>query len=311
MTLSTNRTLSILIVIICGWYLVLCTKHYFNQRPLWNDEEAVLESVQEYSPNQMFSQPLMAFQVFPRCYLFLIQQFSKQFDYHLLSLRFFAFLFMLSAFGVWLKIAKYEFREPFAYLTFVLSWCASAVLIYYSAELKQYSLDVFAASLFILFVYHQQRLQEHTNKWLYPIILILLPVFGLFSYPAFIMAMIPLYNLFIYGLRDRKRFKYFSIYSVSLIIVLLTSYFIDMRYRHLSVVSEGFADYFISFKSAEEFFKTFGEGVSNLFLRWFAQLPKIVKKMCIPFMITSSATSLDVILVFKRLLVLYSSTLIL
>ena len=72
-----------------AWYVTLAAAHYFNQRPMWNDEACVFESIQYFNPQQMFTAQLRAVQVFPRVYLFLIQQFSGLFDFHLLSLRFF------------------------------------------------------------------------------------------------------------------------------------------------------------------------------------------------------------------------------
>jgi hypothetical protein len=75
--------------VVVAWYVALATTHYFNQRPMWNDEACVFESIEHFEPRQMFTTPLRALQVFPRVHLFLIQQFSKVFDFHLLSLRFF------------------------------------------------------------------------------------------------------------------------------------------------------------------------------------------------------------------------------
>ncbi len=118
------------------WYVILCAAHLFSGRPLWNDEECVFRSIQTFGAYQMFHEPLRSLQVFPRVYLFLIQAFSRLFDFSLVSLRFFSFIAMLAAFFVWQKIARRELAGKLSYLTFVVSWCASAVLIYYSAELK-------------------------------------------------------------------------------------------------------------------------------------------------------------------------------
>src|SRR3989338_9085496 len=186
---------SAIIIITMLWYLSLCLANYFSLRPLWNDEECVLRSLKLFTPARIFNEPLVALQVFPRVYLFLIQKISQPFDFHLLALRFFSFVCMLAAFFVWMKIARYEFKNKIDRLAFALSWCASAVLIYYSAELKQYSMDVLAAALFLLFLYNQERFEKEKPFWLYACTLVSLPVLLLFSYPALFFCFVPLYNL--------------------------------------------------------------------------------------------------------------------
>ena len=185
---------------------------------------------------------------------------------------------MIGGFLLWLKLAKYEMRNKLEYLTFVLSWPASALLIYYSAELKQYSMDVFIGAIFLLFLYNQQRLQENKNIKLYVLLLIVLPALGLFSYTAFLFMALPFYNLIIYAMRDRSCLRFLIIYGASLMCFISVAYFFDMRLRPQAIVTEGFNDYFISFESAPEFFKTLGEGTNNIFSRWFAEKPKIIKK---------------------------------
>jgi len=189
-----NKIFSSIIFLLACWFILLCSVHLFQQKPMWNDEIAVFESIKQFTVQQMFSQKLMAVQVFPRAYLFVIQQFSKMFDYSLWSLRLPSFICMILAFLLWLKIARIGIKDRWQYLAFVCSWIASGLLLYYSAELKQYSMDVLVAAVFIYFLYHQKKLQYKNDKrtvW----ILALLPVFGFFSYPAFLLMMLPLYNL--------------------------------------------------------------------------------------------------------------------
>ena len=125
-------------LILVTWYVTLAAAHYFNQRLMWNDEACVFESIQYFEPLQMFTTQLRAVQVFPRVYLFLIQQFSGLFDFHLLSLRFFSFVAMLTAFWFWLKLARPLLKADSAYWTYLFSWAASVPLVYYAAELKPY-----------------------------------------------------------------------------------------------------------------------------------------------------------------------------
>lgn len=263
-------------LILVAWYVALAAAHYFNQRPMWNDEVAVFESIEHFRPHQMFTTPLRAAQVFPRVHLFLIQQFSGLFDFHLLSLRFFSFIAMLGAFWLWLRLARPLLKADSACWTYLFSWAASVPLVYYAAELKPYSTDVLAGAIFMTFLCHEDGLRARDARK-YRFVLAALPALGLFSYPAFLFGLIVLYNLVVAALKDRARWRDCSLYAVSLAGFILLSYAIDMRLRPVAVVTAGFGDYFISFSSAGEFFKTLGEGINNLFSRWFGERPKTIK----------------------------------
>ncbi|MBN1869836.1 MAG: glycosyltransferase family 39 protein [Candidatus Omnitrophica bacterium] len=260
------------------WYIFLCSVHLYKQRSLWNDEECVLRSIENFSAKQMFGEDLMAYQVFPRVYLFLIQQFAKLFDFSRLALRLPSFICMIAAFLLWLRIARNSIKDRWQYLAFVCSWPASGMMLYYSAELKQYSMDVLAAALFILFLCRQDALRRERPRR-YMAALIALPALGLFSYPAFLIAMIPLYNLVVLSIREKACRKYLAVYAMSLTVIILLSYFIDMRHRPTDVLSREWRDYFVSFASLSEFLQSLGEGINNLFSRWFVEYPKFFKSL--------------------------------
>lgn len=279
---SVDQLLPWAIFLSAFWYLSLCLANYLTQRPLWNDEQCVFNNIKALDIKQMFGQPLSNDQVFPRAYLFVIQRFSQIFDFHLLALRLPSFLCMIAAFFVWLKISAREFKNRLEYLTFVLSWSASAVLIYYAAELKQYSMDVLTAALFIWFLYNEAYIRLRNQKE-HRLILIALPLLGLFSYPAFLFCFIILYNLILSAWHERSARTDLVNYVIALVVCLTVSYFFDMRFRHLETVTKGFGDYFVYFSSAGEFLKTFGEGTMNLFSRWFVERPKILKQIGIGF----------------------------
>ena len=280
---SKERCLRGMTTIAIGWYLLLCVLHLFSLRPLWNDEECVFKSVEAFSPKDFFTKLLLAFQVFPRVYLFLIQQISKPFHFHLLMVRLPSFLCMVGAFFVWLKIASYEFKNRLHYLTFVLCWGASAVLIYYAAELKPYSMDVLVGALFILFLYRQEELEKNQTALKYSLILTALPALVLFSYPAYVFVFLPLYNLLLPRKKAKGQLLFLMIYTGSLLTFGLFSYYFDVRLRPVEALTDGFHDYFISFASTGEFFKTLGEGTMNLLSRWFVERPKILKQIGVFF----------------------------
>ena len=262
-----------MILALMGWYLFLITIHYVNQRPLWNDELCVFASIKDYSFEQLFTIPLSHVQQFPKVYVFLIQQLSAPFHFSLLSLRFLPFIFMLGAFFVWMRIAAKELRSVPQRICFVLCFAASIPLIYYAAELKQYSMDVFAGSLFILLCMNQLALQQ-SRPGLYKAILVLMPMLGLFSYTAFLFFIFPLYNII--RSREWKNLNCF-LYLMSCVIVLLFVYVYDVRISNGAALREYWQEYMISFQSIPDFLRTFVEGVNNLISRWFAEMPKWVR----------------------------------
>ena len=280
---DTERFLACAIAAAALWYVALCLVGYLSQRPLWNDEECVLRSLKAFNVQQMFGAELAADQVFPRAYLFLIQQLAKPFHFHLLLLKLLPLLSMLLAFFLWIKIARDEFTDKAQLLTFVLSWPASAVLIYYASELKQYSMDVLVAAVFLRFICYRERPENTKRDLKDTVLLISLPFLGFFSYIAFLFALILFYDLCVAAFNGKTARRRVVLYGVSLLTVCLLSYFFDMRYRHASVVTKGFHDYFISFDSLPEFLKTLGEGTNNLFSRWFVERPKILKMIGVFF----------------------------
>ncbi len=254
-----------------GWYLLLLTVHYFNQRPLWNDEALVLDSVRNLHNGLLFAQPLESHQAFPRLYLWLIQQFSRPFDYHVLALRFFPFAAMAAAFLLWVQIAHRRWGDSPAMLTFCLCWTASVPLIYYGAELKQYSVDVLAAALIttILIACAQRRLSY--------VFFLCIPFLGFFSYAALFLMLIPLYQLARLTPKDAQARRILTPFAGLYFVVLACLYYFDWRVSIPKLLEIYWHDYFISFSSIGDFFKTLGEGINNLISRWFVEKPKFFR----------------------------------
>lgn len=277
-------------ILIALWYVTACGVHYFSQRPLWNDELAVFDSIQDFYPSDFFTRELETFQVFPRLYLFYIQSFAKLFDNSVLSLRFFSLVCMMAAFAVWVRVARRELKNPLEFLAFVLCWAASAPLIYYSAELKQYSMDVLVSGIFMSFLYTQEKLRSSVGDRRYMMMLVFLPVLVMFSYPAYFFLAFPLWNLAAAVKTDRSQLKFILAYFCSLVVFVTCSYLFDIRLRPVDIVSFGFNDYFISTDSVKGFFQTFGEFVNNIFSRWFVELPKVYRKLARFFMLFGLVT---------------------
>lgn len=276
--------MKVLFVGLAVWYVSVCVAHYTYQRPLWNDELAVYDSIRDFKPHQFFSQPLQTTQVFPRVYLFLIQCFAGLFNDSLLSLRFFAFVAMLAAFALWQNIARRELKTPAEQLTFMLCWVASVPLIYYSAELKQYSMDVLLAGVCVWFLGHQHSIRS-SSQTRYVLALTLLPIAVFFSYPAYFFLPLIFWNLWLEGRDDPSRRRHIAIYLLSLGVCVTLSYLLDIRHRPVKDVTAGFSDYFIQMDSIGHFFQSLGEGVNNLFSRWFVELPKVFRRVGRMFML--------------------------
>ncbi len=272
------RKLQLVIYSIVGWYLLLIILHYFNQRPLWNDEYCIFLNIYGRSVADFFQGPLTHFQQFPRIYLYFIGQWARIFNFHLLALRFFPFVCMSSAFFIWLYLAKKQVRSVMGLLTFFLCWVASAPLIYYAAELKQYSMDVLATTVFLLFLYHQKNLQQNVSGVAYALILMVLPLFGLFSYPVFFFLLLPIYNILVDIRNNPRLWPFLVIYLMSCLSVFGVVYCLDLRVSNVAMLGADWHDHMISLHSAKEFLKTLGENLDNLISRWFVERPKWIRR---------------------------------
>ncbi len=259
------KCLRCIILIVAGWYLALVTVHYFNQRLLWNDEQCILKSIEGYSVKEIFSQPLASLQVFPRGYIFAIQQFAGQFHHHLLALRFLPFVCMIGAFVIWARVAALELRSTAWLIIYLLTWTASIPLVYYAAELKQYSMDVLACGVCLWFLY------RGFNCWW-----CLLPLFSLVSYPSVFWMPIFAWNLCVH-VRQTRQWMPLAIYSAAALSALALSYHFDLSVSGGAVVGKHWQDHFISFDSVQDFFKSLGQGFDNLTSRWFAERPKWIR----------------------------------
>jgi hypothetical protein len=263
--MRTHRALASFLV---GWYLLLSFGHYLNQRPLWNDEQCVLNNILQLKPAELFSRPLLSNQAFPRAYLWVIQQVSGPFHQHLLVLRFFSLLAMLGAFVVWLKIGRRVLENSWDFVLFVGCWGASMPLVYYAAEIKPYSMDVLVSGLVVLFL-----LDPQTYRKAWP----LLPWLGLFSYAAVFLTFLPLYQLIHDSLRQRRWLPELSLYLGSCALVGALLYLFDFRVSAHYLLEECWHDYFISLHSLKDFLNSLGKGLNNVIGRGFAESPKWVK----------------------------------
>lgn len=273
---------SVYLLSICCLFIFLCTVHYLRGRPLWLDEQSVFKSVEQNSTLDFFTKPLQAGQIFPRLYLCVIQKTAQWTGLSVWGVRLLPFISMLLAFYVWLQVGRLALKDNKQYLVFVFCWIASVPLIYYSAELKQYSMDVLVSGCFTLFLYHQENLARNLSSLKYTILLVSLPFLGLFSYPAFLFMIFPLYNMLTVL---RRQWLQIGLYAMVCMIVVAMLYAFDLGTTHVTMDTQGFLDYSLSFQSVPEFFRSLGEGTMNLFSRWFTEQPRFMKRIGIFFMV--------------------------
>jgi len=273
--MDTLRPGRVFILILIGWYLILALGHFFNQRPLWNDEQCVLNNIAQLKPHEFFTRPLLSDQAFPRLYLWLIQQFTKPFHQNLLSLRLFSLMAMIGAFFIWLQIACRVFRHSWDLILFIGCWCASMPLVYYAAELKPYSTDVLISGLIVLFLYEQNEIKKDVRR--HRTLLFCLPLLGLWSYPAIFLLLLPLFNLIRGCFDERQGRTELSFYLAGCALALGLVFFFDLRVSAHYLMEEFWHDYFISIDSLKHFLNSFGKGMNNLVGRPFAESPRWVK----------------------------------
>jgi hypothetical protein len=135
--------------------------------------------------------------------------------------------------------------ERFANLFALAAFAVGNYLIYYSAELKQYSTDVFLALALLLF-FHQHLIKLTTARDF--MILAGLGILALcFSYPAlFILAAIGI-TLFLHYWQDRRRMLWISLTGALWIATFLFLYFALLRHQTQDTYLITFWDNLLSF----------------------------------------------------------------
>jgi len=280
-----NIPLNYLIVFGICFYLLLCAVHFSSGRPLWLDENSVLENIRDLTPCEIFG-PLKNNQGWPRLYLFFVQKVSQVFHYNVYALRSLPFAAMIAAFFLWLRIYRKEEGVGTEYILFILAWCGSHFMTYYAAELKHYSADVLVAALFTWFILTQRKSVEYPKKY-GPFLAVgyaLLPFLILFSYTGYFFVLIPFYNVLMGIRQDRRNIFYAYVYTAAMLAAVVISYHFDVRYTLSDKALRTYwGDYFISVSSPGAFLSSFTEGIRNLFSRWFIET-KLIRRIMTVFL---------------------------
>ncbi len=278
-----------LVVACISWFIFLCLLHYFSQRPLWLDENFILENIKSLNLGETLG-PLKNCQAFPRIYLIVIKYLSQKFNYNTLSLRFFALISMLSAFFIWAKIYKRELPYKWHSLLALFSFASSYYLSYYASELKHYSMDVLVIGIFCLYLaYQKQYLDKRLSKF-FIITTLLLPFTIFFSYSSFFIFWIVIYNFLFIVKKNPKVFTLLIIYAFMCLLFIIFVFSFDLKYTLSDqALFSYWKDYFLCTNSFYCFIKSFTEGLRRLSVWWFGNSAffRRVASFLIPFFIFS------------------------
>lgn len=273
-------------------FIVLCLLHYFSQRPLWGDEQFILNNLESLSGFEIFG-PLKDSQAFPRVYLRGVQFLSKLFNYSVLSLRFLPLLCSIVAFFIWKKLYKQVLSGPWLRLLALFSLGGSYYFSYYAAELKHYSMDVLVVAIFCLYLGYQRKLTASKPSKMFMAATLFLPLTLFFSYTAFLLFWVVSYNFLFLIVRNKKLAPLAIIYTVSSALAAVSVYFIDLRYNFATVgLFSYWNDYFVCIDSVYCFFKSFSEGLRKLATWWFGNIDFLKRgaSFVIPFFAISMFT---------------------
>jgi len=250
--------------------------HYFSFRELWLDETSIFNNLKNLSYPQLIG-PLKNCQAFPRAYLLLIKFFSERFNYSILSLRFFPLISMLLAFLIWIRIYRKIFSFSWKLVLALLSFAGSYALIYYSSELKQYSLDVLVYGVFVLYLIYQQNFQDKKPSLNFTISTFFLPFLIPLSYSSIFIFWVPAYNFLIMWRKNKQMKQILIIYTVLSILFCTLLYHSDLRFVFLSsCLFQYWEGYFLCTDSFYCFINSFGEGLSRIVV-WFFGTEKFLK----------------------------------
>jgi hypothetical protein len=248
-------------------FFFLCLLHYFSQRPLWGDENFVLENIKNIT--NIFG-PVRNVQTFPRVYLSMFKALGSVFDYSVLSLRFLSLLSMSFAYIIWARIYKKLFGENWQFILGVFAFTSSYYLSYYASEFKPYSMDVLVAGIFTLVLLHQRQWYAKQIPIKFYLIAVLLPLTLFFSYASLFLFWTVGYNCLFIARRNKSIWPLFVVYCCISALCLVMIYNFDLQYSAFDRGLVSYWDsYFVCYTSFGCFFSTFGEGLRRLATFWF------------------------------------------
>lgn len=226
--------------------IVLRLRQFFFNRSLWLDEAALSLNIMSRSYTRL-AQPLDYNQGAPIGFLFVEKSITSIFGPSEFTLRLFPLLCSIISLIIFLELAKYVLNS-FSIPLSIFLLAVSKNLIYYSSEVKQYSIDVFVVLVLLFFAC------EITTKGLTWGRLIFFSFFGSmviwFSHPAlFVLAGTGSYFL-ISSIQKRRweKIPWVLIMGMSWLLSFGIIYFLSLRSLETNEVLTNFwKNYFAPF----------------------------------------------------------------
>ncbi len=148
----------ILIILLIG--LGLRSYQYFMGRSLWHDEAHLALNFVDHGFAGL-TKPLDNYQSAPIFFLFAIEMFTRLFGFGELALRVAPLLLCIIALPLFFWLVRDLTRNATAALIALFIFCINISLVYYSSELKPYTVDV---SVFVIMAYLAVSEHEFVRK---------------------------------------------------------------------------------------------------------------------------------------------------
>jgi hypothetical protein len=261
---------SLLTALCAVLFFSLCFLHYLSPRPFHLDESIILSNLQGSGYFEFFHAPLKGAQIHPRIHLSLMKFSGGMFDFSTKSVRLIPFIFMTLGYFVWRKNFFLTLETPLLKFLAVLGFSCTYHLMYYAAEAKPYSADVFTAGAWMWFYLYQKRAKrKHPKKEMY-FFAALMPFLLFFSNGGIFVVWIAAYNYFLMCRRHRKWIPVFVVHVCSLLVCAGFFYYFDLRHGFdTKGMKEFWGSYFLCVKSAACFMSPWWEGTRKLAGWWF------------------------------------------
>jgi len=223
-----DRLFQITVVAIIAFGVILRAAKYVPAFSMRGDELAVTLNILNRSPIDLMTRPLDHEQAAPFGFILLIKALLEIFgqsEYVLRLVAFAAGCISLILMQNLLTKTTGRYGELFALAAFAFS----DYLIYYSAELKQYSSDVMLC-LILFLIFYQHIFRETTAKDF--VLLAALGTLSLcLSYPAlFVLAGIGI-TLFLHYWKDKQKLLWITLVGMLWAGTFLTLYFLLLRHQ--------------------------------------------------------------------------------
>jgi hypothetical protein len=239
-----DRPFQIAVIVIIVFGLLLRASKYIPAFSMRGDELAVTLNLVNRSALDLMTKPLDYEQAAPFAFVLLIKSLVAVFGPSEYVLRLVAFVAgcasLLVMYGLLTKtVGKYGTLFALAAFAF------GGYLIYYSAELKQYSTDVFLA-LILLIAFHKHLSRQTTARDF--VVLAALGALALcFSYPAlFVLAAIGI-TLFLHYRHDKRRLLWITLLGLLWAGTFLVLYVTLLRHQTQDSYLITFWDNLLSF----------------------------------------------------------------